>query len=256
MWKYYQNKNKTSQLNTPAHLILSPNDTNSSYNNIDFSTVGNSVSQDANAFAKIKKFSKLTTTSTPVDTTNTNSVFKKLSNLYLDANTHDNTATTFGTTRQHNLSSLNTLLPSFSTLVDTNSFNKFSKYYLHLNCNTEHQPLVGLADLLYGNITNHNNDFIYRINLSNLLSLKKTLEQSNDPRYSYFFKRFRKQFKRTIFDNFNTSHVNSDKKNLINVFKLLAKTNWGGFNKKLFQPSMSKALLPYITPRASKNYFS
>ena len=55
MWKYYQNKNKTSQLNTPAHLILSPNDTNSSYNNIDFSTVGNSVSQDANAFAKIKK---------------------------------------------------------------------------------------------------------------------------------------------------------------------------------------------------------
>ena len=39
MWKYYQNKNKTSQLNTPAHLILSPNDTNSSYNNIDFSTV-------------------------------------------------------------------------------------------------------------------------------------------------------------------------------------------------------------------------
>ena len=38
-------KNNTAQLNSPAHLLLSPNDKLNTLNIIDFSNVGNSVSK-------------------------------------------------------------------------------------------------------------------------------------------------------------------------------------------------------------------
>ena len=59
IWKFYQKKNKTAQVNSPAYVILSPNDTTSSQNFIDFSTVGNSISSDTNAFSKIHRLSKI-----------------------------------------------------------------------------------------------------------------------------------------------------------------------------------------------------
>lgn len=135
LWKYYQNKSNTSQLNTPAHLLLTPGDSLNYLNTLDFSNVGNSVQKDSNAFSKIQKFSKLTNNGLPSDVTNNNNTFKKLNNLYLDASFSNADSYSYGTTRQHNYSSLNTLLPSFSSLIDNSSLRKFLSNNTDLNLN-------------------------------------------------------------------------------------------------------------------------
>ena len=56
------------------------------------------------------------------------SKFKKIHNLYLSTNYVDNNSSSYGTQRQHNFSSLDSTLPSFSTLVDKRSLNKFFDY--------------------------------------------------------------------------------------------------------------------------------
>jgi hypothetical protein len=94
-------------------------------NALDFSHVGNSVQKDPNAFNKIQKFSKLTNNGLPSDITSNNNTFKKLNNLYLDSSFSNSDSSFYGTTRQHGYSSLNALLPSFSSLIDSTSLNKF-----------------------------------------------------------------------------------------------------------------------------------
>merc|ERR1711976_729107 len=115
----YQKKNKTAQINTPAYVILSPNDNASSLNSIDFSSIGNSISNDSSAFSKIHRLSKISS-----NNINANLMFSKINNLYLSNNTINQDSYQYGSTRQHNYSSLNSFLPSFSTLVDNNSFKK------------------------------------------------------------------------------------------------------------------------------------
>ena len=131
IWKFYQKKNKTAQINTPAYTILSPNDTSSSLNSIDFSSVGNSISSDTNAFSKIHRLSKISSNNVAVSFTNDNLVFSKINNLYLSNNTLNQDTYQYGSARQHNYSSLNSFLPAFSTLVDNNSFKKFFEYSLN-----------------------------------------------------------------------------------------------------------------------------
>jgi hypothetical protein len=45
--KILKKKNSTNETNTPANLILSPNDNNSFLNNINFSNVGRNISKDS-----------------------------------------------------------------------------------------------------------------------------------------------------------------------------------------------------------------
>jgi hypothetical protein len=111
----------------PASVILSPNDKDSNYSTIDFSNVSN-ISSDSDAFKRIQKFSKLTSNSISSDVLSNSSKFKKIHNLYLSTNYVDNNTSSYGTQRQHNFSSLDSTLPSFSTLVDKRSLNKFFDY--------------------------------------------------------------------------------------------------------------------------------
>merc|ERR1711976_66393 len=127
----YQKKNKTAQINTPAYVILSPNDNASSLNSIDFSSIGNSISNDSSAFSKIHRLSKISSNNINTNLTNDNLMFSKINNLYLSNNTINQDSYQYGSTRQHNYSSLNSFLPSFSTLVDNNSFKKFFEYSLN-----------------------------------------------------------------------------------------------------------------------------
>merc|ERR1712054_535323 len=131
IWKFYQKKNKTSQVNTPAYIILSPNDKLSSLNSIDFSSIGNSISNDSNAFTKIHRLSKISNSNVKTSLYNDNLVLSKINNLYLSSNTLNNSSYQYGSNRQHNYSSLNSFLPSFNALVDNNSFKKFFNYSLN-----------------------------------------------------------------------------------------------------------------------------
>jgi hypothetical protein len=104
-------------------------------NSIDFTSVGNSVSKDSNAFKKIQRFSKNTTNNITQDSINDSQVFKKINNLYNNTKLINNKSYSYGTVRQHNHASLDSFLPSFLTLVDKKGLNKFCEYSLNVTEN-------------------------------------------------------------------------------------------------------------------------
>jgi len=189
LWKHYQKKNNTSQLNTPAHVILSPNDNNNSLNFIDFSNVGNSISKDSSAFKKIQKFSKLSLNNISKNVTFNNQVFTKINNTYLNASNINNNSYNYGTTRQHNFASMNTNLPSFSTLVDNNSFKKFTEYTLNSKT-LENKSKLNTTVNSYSNMFSPNLESSHKINGFNLLTLSQHLNSDNKRNYldSFFLK--------------------------------------------------------------------
>jgi hypothetical protein len=175
---FYENtikkKIKLAQVNSPIHLLLSPNDKLNSLGNIDFSSVGNSVSKDANSFKKIQKFSKITTNNLVRDASSDSQVFTKINNLYNNTNSLNNNSYFYGTLRQHNHSSLDSFLPSFSTLVDKKGLDKFCEYSLnHVRSRSQEKSLEKLINLV--NI--HNNNFEKKLNVNgdSILSLQTSL---------------------------------------------------------------------------------
>ena len=223
IWKFYQTKNKTGQLNTPAYIILSPNDTSSSLNSIDFSNVGNSISSDSGAFSKIHRLSKISSNNTAVSFTNDNLVFSKINNLYLSNNSINQDSYQYGSARQHNHSSLNSFLPAFSTLVDNNSFKKFFDYSLNTSLPKSH---VGLNNNFFDNKKENYNDSAN--NLESVVMNHVSMSESNN--YSnYFFKKFLLNFKSISSYNATTdgknnanpllAYYSSSKKKIINLKK-------------------------------------
>jgi hypothetical protein len=131
--------------------------------------VGNSVSKDSNAFKKIQKYSKLTSNAIIKDTTNDTQVFAKINNLYSDTSLVNHNSYFYGTKRQHNHASLDSLLPSFSTLIDKKGLENFCNYSINISnfsdntpsiftpltfFNNSHEtyPLVGASEILKFNL--------------------------------------------------------------------------------------------------------
>lgn len=133
LWKYFQKKNAKVQPNTPGHLLLSPPSKTAALNNINFSDMGNAINSDANAFKKIQAYSKLSTNANVIETSNINARFDKLGTLYLSDYKVAPTSTSYHTDRQHTYSSAEACLPSFSTLADQASTNKYSQYALNFS---------------------------------------------------------------------------------------------------------------------------
>jgi len=168
--------------------LLSPNDRLNTLNIIDFSTVGNSVSKDSSAFKKIQKFSKVTTNNITQEVINDSQVFSKINNLYNDVNTINNSSYSYGTNRQHNHASLNSFLPSFTTMVDKKGLDKFCEY--SLNTTKNYSLEKSLTRLL--NFTHlHNNNFERKseVNGSSSLTIQSLLTKfsSNHNHLDSFF---------------------------------------------------------------------
>jgi hypothetical protein len=119
---------------------LSPNNKNSLFNIIDFSSVGNSISNDSTAFSKIHRLSKISSNNIATDLSSANLILSKIHNLYFSQNVINQETYQYGSVRQHNASSLSSLLPSFATLVDDNSFKKFFNYSLNTRQNDFFRP--------------------------------------------------------------------------------------------------------------------
>jgi hypothetical protein len=121
--------------------------------------VGSNISSDSDAFKRIQKFSKLTSNSISGDILSNSSKFKKIHNLYLSTNYIDNNTNSYGTQRQHNFSSLDSTLPSFSTLVDKKSLNKFFEYTAGVDVN-KHTPKTLSKALPFKTIHNSNKESV------------------------------------------------------------------------------------------------
>jgi hypothetical protein len=107
-----------------------PIDANLSNSSIDFSNSGNLLSKDSNAFKKIQRFSKMTSTNTTRDITSNLDNLKKIENLYLNNSTLASNSYNYGNSNQHGYSSSSATLPYSTTLLDTNGLTKFFEYSL------------------------------------------------------------------------------------------------------------------------------
>jgi hypothetical protein len=229
LWKYYQNKT-TAQVNTPAHLILSPNNEDSSLNNIDFSHVGNAISKDVSSFKRIQASSKISSTSIPADTASNNTLFRKINNLYLSPSSLNNDSYFYGTTRQHNFASTDSLLPNYSTLVDKRSLDKFFSYTLNTEGNNN-SPLQGINSS--GTPDTHKNTSDYGLNL---------MPNNN----SIFLSKFLSDYSRTFLLNSLT-----DKKKTGNPVKIYDET------KKISSKGTPKvSYIDELVSNSQNNFFS
>jgi hypothetical protein len=102
--------------------------------------IGVSTVKDSTAFKKIQFFSK----TNPTNLFNIKSDFQnslnKVNSYYL-SDLDLNQSYTYGMDRQHAYTSLNSSLPMSTTLMDTQSFNKFSSYNLGQVTNNQLNPL-------------------------------------------------------------------------------------------------------------------
>jgi hypothetical protein len=146
-------------------------------NNIDFSHVGNSISKDTSAFKKIQTVSKLSNNAIGVDTATNNSLFRKVNNLYVNNNALDNNSYYYGTSRQHNLTSSSSTLPSYSTLMDKKSFNKFFNYSSGSTATTEGQysSVIQLKDPVYNSMGSTNDT---SLKLAQSLNINDTISST------------------------------------------------------------------------------
>jgi hypothetical protein len=211
-------------------------------NAIDFSSIGNSISNDSNAFTKIHRLSKISNSNVKTSLYNDNLVLSKINNLYLSGNTLNNSSYQYGSNRQHNYSSLNSFLPSFNALVDNNSFKKFFNY--SLNTNTKQ------SDIALSNKTLDNKTYEFNTQTNNMNHVVLNFTKNLDSKYSdYFFTKFLLNF--NFFKNMNST---LDGKNNNNPL-----LDYYGFRKKKilnFKKPLHFSAHDDLTSKINHNFFT
>lgn len=151
--------------------MLSPNDNTRVLNFLNFNDFGNSTLKDSTAFKKIQYFSKTNPQALANTTSDFDSKYRKIANLYLNDTLPNNTSS-YGTMRQHNYSSLMSTTNTYNTLLDGTSLNKFLEY----NDNASTSP-VPKAINLNGNGSSREN-ILY--SSSNSARLQRVTEGASD----------------------------------------------------------------------------
>jgi hypothetical protein len=156
----YQNKSE-EQVVTPAHLLLIPLDSSSVANFLNFKSVGLDTLQASSAFLKIRNSTKIYNSHLVHAPSSLTHKYFNIQNLFKDENDILSTSS-FGVRRQHALASVSSLGNSHSsTLLDSNSFDKFLNTNLSLN-----QQRV--------------NDTLNDISVTTPLSLSKVVTDTNE----------------------------------------------------------------------------
>jgi hypothetical protein len=148
-----------------------------------------------------------------------NSTFKKIHNLYLNTDYLNNNSYAYGTKRQHNFSSIDSTLPSFSTLVDKAGFNKFFNY--SLNTFDQKNNLTN-SILPFTTVPNSNNEPKYTLDGSFLLNLKNIIDLplNGTGGDNIFLSKWISQF----YNNYNLNNT-TDGKNDNNPYITFSKIN-------------------------------
>jgi hypothetical protein len=151
----YQNKAEDAVV-TPAHLLLSPSDSNNSLNLLNFKNIGLNTLNESSAFPKIRNASKAYNSHLVHTPSSLSAKYKTISNLYANENDHTQTSS-FGLKRQHNLASTSALGNSFSsTVLDNASFQKFISTNLNLTSDVQaqlNQPRISPLSLTRNDVT-------------------------------------------------------------------------------------------------------
>jgi len=157
LWKYYQIKSGDASI-TPAHLLLLPTDNYKLLNFNKFSDIGLSNLNEANAFKKIKMFSKTFQSNlSTFSLTNTSHYNSLQHNLHNDSTYLQSYF--YGLKRQHNFLSSTAVLNNLNTFFDLNSLNKYVQFNMNLpDFATNTTTFTGIYNLYYDN-TLFNNKF-------------------------------------------------------------------------------------------------
>lgn len=119
---------------SPAHVVLAPTDKLNILNFSNFSEVGSKTYAVETAFKKTQTFFKKANVS-PADKRLTSISSQILPDYIFNHENQMNNDYSFGTQRQHNLSSLKSLFNNSNTLIDQNSFDKMLNYSQSTNLN-------------------------------------------------------------------------------------------------------------------------
>ena len=95
----------------------------------------NPIVNGPTTFLKIGKFSKIYSNNISTGITNNKFLVEKINNIYTLENYVNQDTYQYGSTRQHNFSSLNSFLPDFTSLVNNSSFKTFIDYSINSQAN-------------------------------------------------------------------------------------------------------------------------
>jgi hypothetical protein len=205
--------------NTPAHVILLPNDNLNIINFMNFDDIGISTLKDASSFRKIQFFSKTDPYSLFGTKSDFETSFAKISSLYkTDQKLVSSMA--YGTKRQHNYNSLLSVTPITQSTIDNYSVNQYFSYNLNTKYKSKPTSFFNSSDnenFSFNNTKNVNNNIIkmipYQINFnpfniftnnsSNFKSLMSSFSIDTD---SQKVNNDFKYLNSRSMDNFNISH--------------------------------------------------
>ena len=210
LWKLYQNKN-SDQVVTPAFLLTLPFDNSKLFSFLNFNDIGSNSMQEANAFKKIKMFSKTHSSDLFFSSNNFSNKYKLLSALYIDENLFLDSFS-YGLRRQHNFLSSKTLINSNTALLDLNSVNRLVNFNFKSNISKAslgNSSFFSTPSLSSNQIFDNKFDSLFRKNFM-------SQQLASFTNFS------------TYFDFINKINADSDKKKTpYSLFKL--------FNKKLIK---------------------
>jgi len=116
------------RLDASTTRMFYQNDGASTLNFTDYLSVCDTIVNDPTTFRKIGKFSKISSNNISNGITDNKFLIEKINNLYTSENYANQDTYQYGSTMQHNFSSLNSFLPCFTSLVGNKSFKTFVDY--------------------------------------------------------------------------------------------------------------------------------
>jgi hypothetical protein len=151
------------------------------------------------------------TSNSKLDIASNNALFRKINNLYLSSTSINNDSYSYGTQRQHNMSSAMSTLPAQSTLLDKSSFLKFTEYSLNQSTKASNSDVASLSQ----NNKPVVNSLGSKGNLVDSANFHKTLTNSvfsNDLNFQNYL---------TNFSKYYTMNLLTDKQDFTNAAKII-----------------------------------
>lgn len=180
LWKFYQNK-PSDQVILPAYLLLIPTDNYKLANFLNFNDIGANSLLESSAFRRVRAFSKKPLLNFERTFLSYENVLPAYQSLYL-YNEVLNASLYYGSRRQQNFISSNSMSGYTPTLFNNNSVEKFLNFNLHQksfnnlsryfslikNISRSYFDQLASSDILHGNfntILNLNNNTEKKINI-------------------------------------------------------------------------------------------
>jgi hypothetical protein len=182
LWKFYQNKTSDQPI-LPAYLLTIPFDNAKILNFLNFNDIGANSLYEANAFKKIRMFSKTYTTNLFFNNNNFSTKYNKFINMYITDNSFVN-SNNYGTQRQHNYLSNSALFTNQNSFLNEPSLLKLLKFNFSSTISNNNM-FSSFSNFNYWNESNGN----FSINNKNL-NIFNFFEQKTINFNKQFFKNF------------------------------------------------------------------